>query len=128
MAKNILALASLLLFSGCSAPDFHYKSGIVQSIAGTAVAGIEASSGALFGNESVKISDPTLYITVMSEETRFTLDIRQPSGDNDATIGALLTLLRTGETVSFPTTFGDGSVLCDANNICRIRPSSIHIQ
>ncbi|MBI5804090.1 hypothetical protein HY450_02505 [Candidatus Pacearchaeota archaeon] len=75
MRKNIsgLALAGCLLFGGCVEDEQkpRYIEGVVLEESGTVVQRqrvIEESSGALFGNESVKVGNPTYAIKFKSDE------------------------------------------------------------
>jgi hypothetical protein len=67
-----LGLVGALLLSGCGRPV--YSDGVVKREAGN-VAGVVESSGALFGNGSVKIGDPTYVLQVETDNGLYTMSI-----------------------------------------------------
>lgn len=93
------------------------------------------STGALFGNSSVKLDDKNLFISVQVEGKNYLLDIdaKDLSGSKGpATIENLAVLLKVGSVIIFPTTwfnikFGEES-LCNVNLVCRVDPDDIALK
>jgi uncharacterized lipoprotein NlpE involved in copper resistance len=78
-ALNVGAL--VLTLAGCNNEDHSnhldiYLEGTVKREAGT-VAQIVESSGALFGNESVKFSDPTYVLQIETPEGLYTASVKE---------------------------------------------------
>ncbi len=72
--RNILAGTALLgALTGCSR-DQQYISGQVTKENGTAV-NIVKSSGALFGNESIKFGSPTYILKVQTDSGEYIINV-----------------------------------------------------
>ncbi len=70
-----LVLATMIGLSGCG-QKLQYTYGTVTKERGT-VAHIVESSGALFGNESVKFNDPTYVLQIQTDRGLYTATIRE---------------------------------------------------
>jgi hypothetical protein len=68
----------LALATGCEQKKPEYVTGTVTQERGT-VAQIVESSGALFGNESVKISDPTYVLQIQTPQGLYSASIKESS-------------------------------------------------
>jgi len=66
----------LTLATGCEQKKQEYVTGTVTQERGT-VAQVVESSGALFGNESVKISDPTYVLQIQTPQGLYTASVRE---------------------------------------------------
>jgi|SRR3989344_2073 len=89
-----IVLASAIGLTGCSR---DYKTGTVEKESGT-VAQIVKSSGALFGNESVKFGNPTYILQIKTDEGIYTASVKPY---RNRTIEALATALEEGDRVRF---------------------------
>ena len=70
---------TLALATGCEQKKPEYVTGTVTKERGT-VAQIVESSGALFGNESVKFSDPTYVLQIKTDRGLYTAAIAESLG------------------------------------------------
>jgi hypothetical protein len=98
----------LLGLIGCT-PKPVYETGLVVKEAGS-VANVIESSGALFGNESVKISDPTYLLVLQTKNGLYTVDIKQGYYTNVApnkTLEGLALAIEEGDSVRFKLTAGN---------------------
>ncbi|MBI4738713.1 hypothetical protein HY772_04000 [Candidatus Woesearchaeota archaeon] len=95
--KQTLGAIVLAGASGLTGCSVDYKTGTVEKESGT-VAQIVESRGALFGNESVKFSDPTYILQIKTEEGVYIASVK--SG-RQKTIEALATALEEGDRVRF---------------------------
>jgi len=101
--QKALGVGALVLAfaSGCdrgpSKPSDIYLEGTVKKEAGS-VAQIVESSGALFGNESVKFSDPTYVLQIETPEGIYTASVQQYG---DRTLDALALVIEEGSRVKF---------------------------
>ena len=76
MLKETLAaltLSGVLIFGGCD--NSEYIEGTVVKEAGT-ITQIVPSSGAMFGNESIKFSKPSYIIQIQTPQGLYTADIK----------------------------------------------------
>ena len=89
-----IVLVGAIGLTGCSK---DYKTGTVEKESGT-VAQIVESSGALFGNESVKFSNPTYILQIKTTEGTYTASV---VSYRNRTIEALATALEEGDRVRF---------------------------
>src|SRR3989344_5729738 len=89
-----IVLAGAIGLTGCSK---DYKTGTVEKESGT-VAQIVESSGALFGNESVKFGNPTYILQIKTAEGTYTASVESYG---NRTIEALATALKEGDRVRF---------------------------
>lgn len=121
LTATALLLAGAIGLSGCSR---DYKTGTVEKEYGT-VAKIIESSGALFGNESVKFSDPTYILQIKTAEGTYTASVIPYK---NRTIEALATALEEGDRVRFavndPMQYGS---CFGSDRVGRIRADQIEI-
>jgi hypothetical protein len=73
LGVGVLVLA---LATGCEQKKPEYVTGTITSERGT-VAQVVESSGALFGNESVKISDPTYVLQIQTPNGLYTASVSE---------------------------------------------------
>jgi len=101
--QKALGVGALVLAfaSGCdnkpSKPSDIYLEGTVKREAGS-VARIVESSGALFGNESVKFSNPTYVLQIETPEGVYTASVVQYG---NKTLDALALVIQEGSRVKF---------------------------
>ncbi len=100
-----IVLAGTLAFSGlkCSSPSNpqEYLEGKVIKEGGTAVNLVE-SSGAIFGNESVKLGYPTYIITVETSQGKYVMNVID---DYNKPLVALAEAIEVGDRIRFRTTY-----------------------
>ena len=92
-----LAVAAVPLISGCEAEQKDvYKEGTVVGEYGS-LAGLEESSGAFFGNESVRIRNPDYVLEIQTEDGIYTAKVI-PYPDS---LEALAVAIKPGAKVKF---------------------------
>ncbi len=91
-----IVLAGAIGLTGCKR---EYKTGTIEKEYGT-VTQIVESSGALFGNESVKFSDSTYILQIKTTEGIYTASIL-PAQYGIRPIEALATAFKEGDRVKF---------------------------
>ena len=91
-----LILGATLAFSGCGdTKPCYYLEGEVIKESGSVVSVIE-SSGAVFGNESVKFGNPTYVLRVKTEKGIYTINVE---GDSQKPLAALAEAIKAGDKV-----------------------------
>jgi hypothetical protein len=100
LRKIGLGIGALVLpyVIGCGPQPNDYTEGKIIKEGGT-IMHLQKSSGALFGNESVKISDPTYVLTVETSNGTYTLQI---TNHHLKPVSALEQAIEEGDTISFP--------------------------
>lgn len=96
--QRIIAIGALIgnfLASGCGKQQVPSLEGTVKEEFGN-VTRVETSSGALFGNESVKIGDPEYGIVLESNGRRYVITVRDSS---DKPILSLAKAIEPGDRV-----------------------------
>lgn len=97
--KKVFGTGTLMLaLCGCE-PEF--QEGKVLKESGTILNIIE-SSGALFGNESLKFGDPTYILTVETAQGNYTINVREV---RRKPIAALSEAIKVGDRIKFQTKF-----------------------
>ena len=94
------SLVSLAL-SGCGSCDdyeINYIEGEVVREGGSLVRNLAESSGAFFGNESVKVGKPTYVLTVKTDEGIYTMKVKNTHAKP---IEALAQAIEEGSRVKF---------------------------
>ncbi len=98
--KRLVGIGALALsLVGCGEVKPIYLEGRVIKESGTVVNLVE-SSGALFGNESVKLGNPNYLLTVETSEGKYIMDI---SEHYSKTLAALAEAIEVGDKVRFIT-------------------------
>ena len=105
-----IVLATAIGLAGCSPKPKDYIEGTVVREYGN-VARVVESSGALFGNESVKLGNPNYGLVVETPQGKYTIDI--DVSDESGSLGPktaynLAARIEEGTKIRFPTKF-DGS-------------------
>lgn len=97
-----LALTSLL---GCDNPETYLEGKVIKE--GGSVVNIVQSSGALFGNDSVKFGDPTYVLAVETNEGKYIIDVREYSFTRTFkhTLVALAEAIKEGSVIKFPKSY-----------------------
>ena len=85
-----------LTLNGCSDIPQKYLEGKVTKESGTACNIVE-SSGALFGNESVKFGEPTYILTVETKQGKYTINVIEYR----KSILALAQAIEVGDSIRF---------------------------
>jgi len=94
LANIVLVGALTLGGTGC---DTQYKEGRVIKESGTVVNIVE-SGGALFGNESVKLGNPSYILTVETDEGKYVISV---SENYDKPLVALAEAIEVGDKIRF---------------------------
>jgi len=100
-----IVLAGAIGLSGCTKAPKNYVEGEVIERYGT-VSGLIESSGALFGNESVKAGDPSYVIRVKTQNGVYTIEVDalDTSGSSGPqTIYSVAAATKIGTKIKFPT-------------------------
>ncbi len=96
IGAGILSLAAL---SGCRPVKPIYLEGKVIKESGTVVNLVE-SSGALLGNESVKLGNPNYLLTIETSEGKYIIDVKQHWSKS---LAALAEAIEVGDRIKFRT-------------------------
>jgi len=123
-----IVLASAIGLAGCSKPE-NFVEGKVVSEYGN-VARIVESSGALFGNESVKLGNPAYGLKVETPQGIYTIEVAvdDMSGSSGPhTAYNLAAAIEEGTKVRFPLQYG-GRNLFSADRLGIVDPDDIEIQ
>ncbi len=102
-----IVLVTAIGLAGCSPKPKDYIEGTVVKEYGN-VARIVESSGALFGNESVKLGNPNYGLIVETSRGKYTIDVdvSDKSGSSGPkTAYNLAARIEEGTKIRFPTTF-----------------------
>ena len=96
-----IVLAGALAFgsAGCSSYHPQYQEGEVTKESGTVVNIVE-SSGALFGNESVKFGNPNYVLTIKTDKGKYIIDVRE---NYQKPLAALAEAIEVGSRIRFKT-------------------------
>jgi len=102
-----IVLAGALAFSsaGCSHHP-QYQEGKVIKESGTVVNIVE-SSGALFGNESVKFGNPNYVLTVETDDGKYVINVRE---NHRKPLAALAEAIEVGDKIRFKTNYFDRGI------------------
>jgi hypothetical protein len=106
-SKTLFALVTLAALASCKAQEpVDYIQGTVIKEFGN-VPGIVQSSGALFGNESVRVGPPAYGIEVETQVGNYTIEIVNDTfgSTGPKTIYNLAMAIEVGTQISFPTRF-----------------------
>jgi len=98
----VLAGALALGGAGCSHHP-QYQEGKVTKEGGTVVNIVE-SSGALFGNESVKFGNPNYVLTVETDQGKYVINVRE---NYHKPLVALAEAIEVGDRIKFKTNYWD---------------------
>lgn len=112
---------------GCSKPENHVEGKVIQEYG--SVARIVQSSGALFGNESVKLGNPIYGLKVETPQGIYIIhvDIDDSSGSQGPhTAYNLAAAIEEGTRVRFPLRY-DGRNLFSADKLGIVDPDDITI-
>jgi hypothetical protein len=90
----------LVCIVGCSKKQPLFETGKITDISGT-LPTIMKSAGAMFGNESVKLGDQTLILTVSTPNGHYVIDIEN-CVYGPQTINNLCVAIKVGDTIKFP--------------------------
>jgi len=108
LTSIVLAGALALGGAGCSySPQYQppqYQEGKVTKESGTVVNVVE-SSGALFGNESVKFGNPNYVLTVETDQGKYVINVRE---NYRKPLVALAEAIEVGDRIKFKTIYWDG--------------------
>ena len=118
----LLSLLSIVI-NGCSGEKTVWEWGRVTKISGT-LPGLVKSSGAIFGNESVRLGDQTLVYTVKVNDSVYTIDI--PEAGQVSRVN-LMTRVCVGTYVSFPVRMVDKGTYIANPNVGAVIPSDMHV-
>ncbi len=122
-------LSAYLGITSCSQPEdkTEYKTGTVLKESGTIVdriISVEKSSGALFGNESVKVGEMTYAVQIKTEQGIYNANvISWVSSD----LEAIALAIDPGDIVRFRTKYSRGNDVFYSNKIGRLMPKEIDI-
>ncbi|MFH1174980.1 MAG: hypothetical protein V1725_07650 [archaeon] len=111
-----------LLMSGCV--NTTYLQGKVVKEAGS-VASVVESSGALFGNESVKFSNPTYLLQVQTSQGLYTIDVQ--NGCFGKTIEGLALAIEEGDSIRFPITIEPNTQYFSGDRIGKLKADLITV-
>jgi hypothetical protein len=89
-------LTALVTVAAMGCYNAKYDEGTITTIGGTLPA-ILKSEGALFGNDSVKLGNPTYVLIVDAREGQYTMQVKE----RDKPLVALATRLKVGDRVKF---------------------------
>ncbi|MBS3074618.1 hypothetical protein J4447_04175 [Candidatus Pacearchaeota archaeon] len=103
LADIVLTGALALVGVGCSHHP-QYQEGKVTKESGTVVNIVE-SSGALFGNESVKFGNPNYVLTVETDQGKYTINVE---GRYSKPLAALAEAIEVGDRIKFKTNHWGG--------------------
>jgi len=99
-----IVLAGALAFGGAGC-SYHsqYQEGKVTKEGGTVVNIVE-SSGAFFGNESVKFGNPNYVLTVETDQGKYVINVRE---DYRKPLAALAEAIEVGDRIKFKINYWD---------------------
>ncbi len=99
-----IVLAGALAFGSAGCSDHpEYQEGKVTKEGGTVVNIVE-SSGALFGNESVKFGNPNYILTVETDQGKYVINVRE---NYRKPLAALAEAIEVGDKIKFKTNYWD---------------------
>ncbi len=96
-----IVLAGALAFGGTGCYHPQYQEGKVTKENGTVVNIVE-SSGALFGNESVKFGNPNYVLTVETDQGKYVINVRER---RPKPLVALAEAIEEGDRIKFKTNY-----------------------
>ena len=99
-----LGLAGILALSGCEDEKPEYLEGEIIGEGGSAV-NLVKSSGAMFGNESVKLGEPSYVITVKTDKGAYIINV---TGNHYRPVIVLAEAAKTRKHIKFRTNHFDG--------------------
>ncbi len=99
-----IALAGALALGGCS-PHPQYQEGKVTKESGTVV-NIIKSSGALFGNESVRFGNLNYVLTVETDQGKYVINVEE---NYHKPLAALAEAIEVGDRIKFKTNYWNGA-------------------
>jgi len=99
-----IVLAGTLAFGGAGCSHHpQYQEGKVTKESGTVVNVVE-SSGAIFGNKSVKFGNPNYVLTVETDQGKYVISVREK---DSKPLAALAEAIEVGDRIKFKTNYQD---------------------
>lgn len=131
MYRVVFLLMFALALSGCESEPRDFVVGRVVAVEGT-LPKLLQSSGALFGNESVKLGDGTLILQIQAENEIYFVEVKKIFYMRDGgqkTVNNIFKKIESGASnIRFPRIYYSEGVknhLCSAENLCVVDPDLI---